>query len=156
MAKPSEAKPKVGLSNRCGMADRTKLYKVPGKEGYGISEDALKRKTVEEIRKPDTSGDFSKRTGAIMADALSISPFSSDKGGHTREVNEAIARRNAAYESKLANQTDLKKALQNKEEVSDYDKLSDMQYKKGGVIKSHASKRRDGCAQRGKTKGRFV
>jgi len=28
--------------------------------------------------------------------------------------------------------------------------------KKGGVVKSSASKRADGCAQRGKTKGRMV
>lgn len=29
-------------------------------------------------------------------------------------------------------------------------------YKKGGSVKSSASKRADGCAQRGKTKGRLV
>jgi hypothetical protein len=28
--------------------------------------------------------------------------------------------------------------------------------KKGGVVKSSASKRADGCASKGKTKGRFV
>lgn len=32
----------------------------------------------------------------------------------------------------------------------------DIGYKKGGIVKNSASKRADGCAQRGKTKGKFV
>mgnify|MGYP000844562935 CR=1 FL=1 len=40
------------------------------------------------------------------------------------------------------------------EDYSDVDKID--KYKKGGTVKSSASSRADGCAQRGKTKGRFV
>ena len=36
------------------------------------------------------------------------------------------------------------------------DKLGDSAFKKGGSVKSGASKRADGCAVRGKTKGRMV
>ena len=35
-------------------------------------------------------------------------------------------------------------------------KATPVNYKKGGVVKSSASKRADGCAIRGKTKGRMV
>jgi hypothetical protein len=37
-----------------------------------------------------------------------------------------------------------------------YTQISGPGMKKGGVVKSSASKRADGCAQRGKTKGRMV
>lgn len=42
----------------------------------------------------------------------------------------------------------------NKLEDDEKKKASGM--KKGGMVKSSASKRADGCAQRGKTKGRMV
>jgi hypothetical protein len=38
----------------------------------------------------------------------------------------------------------------------DYKNPTDGDYKKGGLIKSSASKRADGIAQRGKTRGRMV
>jgi superfamily I DNA and RNA helicase len=41
-------------------------------------------------------------------------------------------------------------------DVSTEVKKFDENYKKGGMVKSSASKRADGCAVRGKTKGRMV
>ena len=41
-------------------------------------------------------------------------------------------------------------------EVSDYDEGRTTTFKRGGSVKSSASKRADGCAQRGKTRGRMV
>ena len=38
----------------------------------------------------------------------------------------------------------------------DYKNPTDGDYKKGGIVKSSVSKRADGCAKRGKTKGRMV
>ena len=157
------------------MADKTKLYQVPGKKGYGISEAALKRKAAEEIQEPDTSKDLGRRIGATVSDIAALSPFAlqsqRDKFGNLNSVNDAIKNRTAAYENKIAEQNALKEALQNKKEVSNYDDLTDMQYKKGGKVKSKkqvnnvkkpaakpssASKRADGCAQRGKTKGKYI
>ena len=40
------------------------------------------------------------------------------------------------------------------EDYSNVDKVD--RYKKGGAVKSSAASRGDGCAQRGKTRGRFV
>jgi hypothetical protein len=40
-------------------------------------------------------------------------------------------------------------------EAREYESYNQAPYKKGGMVSS-ASKRADGCAQRGKTKGRFV
>jgi hypothetical protein len=40
--------------------------------------------------------------------------------------------------------------------VRDYDSYKEMTYMKKGGSVSSASKRADGCAQRGKTKGKFV
>lgn len=42
------------------------------------------------------------------------------------------------------------------EEVKDYEAYKDAGFKRGGSVRSSASKRADGCAQRGKTKGRMV
>ena len=42
------------------------------------------------------------------------------------------------------------------EAVRDYEAYKNAGYKKGGTVKSSASKRADGCAVRGKTKGRMV
>jgi phage terminase large subunit GpA-like protein len=41
-------------------------------------------------------------------------------------------------------------------DVSTEVKKFDENYKKGGMVKSSASKRADGCATKGKTKGRIV
>lgn len=41
-------------------------------------------------------------------------------------------------------------------EMSDYDEGRTTTFKRGGSVKSSASKRADGCAQRGKTRGRMV
>ena len=149
------------------MADKTKLYQVPGREGYGISENALKRKTAEEIQKPDTSKDLGRRAAAAVYDIAALTPFAiksqRDKFGGLNSINDAIKNRTSAYENKLAEQSALKDALKNKKEVSDYDKLTEMQYKKGGAVKAKkptnsasTTKRRDGAAIRGKTKGRFI
>jgi hypothetical protein len=37
-----------------------------------------------------------------------------------------------------------------------YDPQNPSTYKKGGMVRSSASKRADGCAQRGKTRGKMV
>ena len=42
------------------------------------------------------------------------------------------------------------------EEVKDYIAYQDAGFKKGGTVKSSASKRADGCAVKGKTRGRIV
>jgi hypothetical protein len=44
---------------------------------------------------------------------------------------------------------------ESKPEKGDFDDVSPRDFKKGGTV-SGASKRADGCAQRGKTKGRFI
>jgi hypothetical protein len=41
-------------------------------------------------------------------------------------------------------------------EVKDYEAYKDAGFKKGGMVRSSASKRADGCATKGKTKGRMV
>ena len=45
-------------------------------------------------------------------------------------------------------------AIQEMRDAKDRKKISDMGYKKGGSVS--ASKRADGCAQRGKTRGKMV
>ena len=42
------------------------------------------------------------------------------------------------------------------EPVREYEAYQGAGYKKGGKVKSSVSKRADGCAQRGKTRGRMV
>lgn len=49
----------------------------------------------------------------------------------------------------------VKEAIQEAEDAKARKKIADMGYKKGGSVSS-ASKRADGCAERGKTKGTIV
>lgn len=49
----------------------------------------------------------------------------------------------------------VEEAIQEVQDAKDRKKIADMGYKKGGSVSS-ASKRADGCAIRGKTKGRMV
>ena len=55
----------------------------------------------------------------------------------------------SAADTRLLNKEDARKK-------NPYETEKESEYKKGGVVKSSASKRADGCAQRGKTKGRMV
>ena len=49
----------------------------------------------------------------------------------------------------------VEEAIQEMKDAKDRKKIADMGYKAGGSVGS-ASKRADGCAQRGKTKGRMI
>jgi hypothetical protein len=55
----------------------------------------------------------------------------------------------SAADTRLLNKTDAMKK-------NPYETERESGYKKGGSVKSSASKRADGCAQRGKTRGRMV
>ena len=59
---------------------------------------------------------------------------------------------------KVDEMKDPKAAQKNKAmyDVSTEVKKFDENYKKGGMVKSSASKRADGCATKGKTKGRII
>ena len=50
----------------------------------------------------------------------------------------------------------LNKEMKRTGRLIDYKNPTEGDYRKGGMVKSSASKRADGCAKRGKTKGRMV
>lgn len=59
-------------------------------------------------------------------------------------------------QSGLGMRPEVSKRKQKEREAKDEKKRETRGMKKGGMVKSSASKRADGCAQRGKTKGRMV
>jgi len=93
----------------------------------------------------------------ILSDQLS--------GKASKEKAEAVKAQQEAREAKAEKKREVRgvdswdyvqKQSDKRKIRQDYKNPTDGDYKKGGLIKSSASKRADGIAQRGKTKGRFV
>jgi hypothetical protein len=86
-------------------------------------------------------------------------------GKASKEKAEAIKAQQEAREAKAEKKREVRgvdswdyvqKQSDKKKIRQDYKNPTDGDYKKGGLIKSSASKRADGIAQRGKTRGRMV
>ena len=106
---------------------------------YKASKD---REQVKKMRKPNMDEQWELdyyRKGAAT-------PVDEDAGFFNAENNKAKKIR--GINRKFYDQ--LPQALR------DYDAYKSAGYKKGGVVKSSASKRADGCITKGKTKGRMV
>lgn len=68
---------------------------------------------------------------------------------------EPAPARKAASASQSKRSPMVEEAIQEAEDAKMRKRISDMGYAKGGKVSS-ASKRADGCAERGKTKGRMI
>ena len=93
----------------------------------------------------------------ILSDQLS--------GKASKESAEAVKAQQEAREAKAEKKREVRgvdswdyvqKQSDKKKIRQDYKNPTDGDYKKGGLVKSSASKRADGIAKKGKTKGRFV
>jgi hypothetical protein len=93
----------------------------------------------------------------ILSDQLS--------GKASKEKAEAVKAQQEAREAKAEKKREVRgvdswdyvqKQSDKRKIRQDYKNPTDGDYKKGGLIKSSASKRADGIAQRGKTRGRMV
>jgi len=74
--------------------------------------------------------------------------------GPRRSPAQAAAARKEREAIEKARQEELERKMREAYEKAQGSSVSGM--KKGGAVKSSASKRADGCAVRGKTKGRMV
>ena len=113
--------------------------------GLSMKKDSKLRKLKNAITGDDDFG-TSLSAGAVDAGNRKVAEIW-DRGGITlgdaalgAEARQA-AREAAAEERREANRADMMKTVNKK---------------KGGMIKASASKRADGCAQRGKTRGKMV
>ena len=101
-------------------------------EGYGKGLETGKQNPV-------------KRAITKTLDIALGNPHESARRGYQQGLDEMEkAKKSEADRSKIINKPS--------SEVSKFDE----NYKKGGMIKSSASKRADGCAIKGKTKGKIV
>jgi hypothetical protein len=75
-------------------------------------------------------------------------------GKNKREADAEIKRESRGIE-KPANFDATQESIQDAKDAKDRKKISDMGYASGGKVSS-ASKRADGCATKGKTRGKFV
>ena len=99
-----------------------------------------------------------------IADGLKI--LSDEISGKaSKEKAEAVKAQQEAREAKAEKKREVRgvdswdyvqKQSDKRKIRQDYKNPTDGDYKKGGLIKSSASKRADGIAQRGKTRGRMV
>ena len=140
----------------------------------GMSEKDIATKTgmpieqVREVKKYSGSGgggggmnpaDIEKVPGKRplkMKEGKSVPAADDDEGGRTKFIRENMKEgkmKDALMGiSKMAD----KVGIRQDEAYKGKSKEEVMRKAKGGVVKSSASKRADGCAQRGKTKGRMV
>ena len=119
----------------------------------------------KEMPEPDTTfGRLSKKVGQMRAPTANESSAINLSRSQNRLAKEyedmdkpknlVEAARKNVMPSKLRKEAD--NTFKNlPEEVKEYEAYKDAGYKKGGSVSS-ASKRADGCAVKGKTKGRFV
>ena len=72
-----------------------------------------------------------------------------------KRESDAETKRESRGVKKPANFDAIQESKQNAKDAKDRKKISDMGYASGGKVSS-ASKRADGCATKGKTRGKFV
>ena len=89
------------------------------------------------------------------------SKYNNPKPGSTERPIPRTAKRNFIRDYVMEGDGPVPKkyvdyAKQEAKEAADEERRETRGMKKGGVVKSSASKRADGCAKRGKTKGRMV
>jgi hypothetical protein len=89
------------------------------------------------------------------------SKYNNPKPGSTERPIPRTAKRNFIRDYVMEGDGPVPKkyvdyAEQEAKEAADEERRETRGMKKGGVVKSSASKRADGCAKRGKTKGRMV
>ena len=136
------------------------LYDIDPEYRKKYDADMQKRAEAQEARRAD----IQKSKASLRADVLSLSDddFGS-KYGRDRTAKEVAAKNandTAGYKEAEAENKREKAASRTRGggggiPLDKMDKMKKMNYKAGGKVKS-ASSRADGCAQRGKTKGRMV
>ena len=115
--------------------------KTTGKKFRNLMEDAAERKTSEE------AGEGLKRKAMGAASVGLAAPITYMA---TKEVPEAIEEPRAKRSSEAERQKKIEELRAKRSSEAELKKA------KGGIVKSSASKRADGIAQRGKTRGRMV
>lgn len=95
----------------------------------------------------------------LMAGPIKVASLTGEKelerrNKKKREADAEIKRESRGIE-KPANFDAIEESKQDAKDAADRKKISDMGYKKGGSVSS-ASKRADGCAIKGKTRGKMV
>lgn len=116
---------------------------------YGLNEAGKVDKSLEKMKVAGGAKDVS---GSKFMDA--IEEMNRDAKGTSTSEELSRARRRAIREEPSLRGAVTDSSGMPVRSGSGY--LKSAQYKKGGVVKSSASKRADGCAIRGKTKGRIV
>ena len=112
------------------------------------------------LRKAAEIGAFTAGGAGLMAGPIKVASLTAQK---VAEDKQKKADREAASEIKResrgvpkpANFDAIEEAKQDAEDARARKKISDMGYAKGGKVSS-ASKRADGCATKGKTKGTMI
>jgi hypothetical protein len=100
------------------------------------------REQIKKMRKPNLDENWY----LDHASKLAATPVDEKAGMFDRENNRA----------KTARARGLERYMAEPQELRDYNAYKNAGYKKGGSVKSSASKRADGCATKGKTKGRII
>lgn len=130
-----------------------KIYSVPGREGYGASEELLRKRASANPKKPSDTLDSVRRGIASVGDTVAGAMGMPEKRRTMRSNEEAfIQNRDAEYNKAMRDKAQSKAALKDMKET-DIGSVKEAEYKKGGAVKSF---RGDGKAVRGLTKGRFV
>ena len=113
--------------------------------------------------KPDSGGGGGLGTMMGMKGALAGTAFGTnylmdrkaDKDAQDKREADAEMKRESRGIEKPANFDAMQESIQDAKDARDRKKISDMGYASGGKVSS-ASKRADGCATKGKTKGTMV
>jgi general stress protein YciG len=134
--KASEYLDKKGLANPAEVVNEA-LGGETREESKKRREEAKSLKDREQtknMRKPTMDENWYQD----YARKLSATPADENKSKYTRDLGKKM------FKNEVPN------------EVKDYEAYKDAGFKKGGMVRSSASKRADGCATKGKTKGRMV
>lgn len=134
--KVSDVADKYGLANPIEVVDES-LGGQTREESKKRREEAKSLKDREQtknMRKPTMDENWYQD----YARKLSATPADENKSKYTRDLGKKMFKNEVP------------------KEVKDYEAYKDAGFKKGGMVRSSASKRADGCATKGKTKGRMV
>ena len=138
----------AGTSDKYNVKNGT-IRDVTGVPSLGVTALKLSRRDMAQ-----RNADLSKKEKYIKD--KEPSNFSEDVKKSRMSFNSAVGKAKGFREhAKIVDKINPEgKAVTPTEDYSDVTKID--KYKSGGSVKSSASSKADGCAQRGKTKGRFV
>lgn len=138
------------------LAEKEAPIVVGGAGASGGSYISAAKSAEEREQESRESAAEKKRETRGMKEGKSVPAADDDEGGRTKFIRENMKEGKMKDVFMGVSKAADKVGIRQDEAYKGKSKEEVMRKAKGGMVKSSASKRADGCAQRGKTKGRMV